>query len=137
MTYTAIFTGSRHYQFPMIVNPVLWDIFDEHSDVLIKVGDCPTGLDYIVERWMKEHFKLTQLKTFNANWVKYGKKAGPIRNHEMVDSGADICIAFPDDDSLGTKDCAEYAASKNIRVWFPGLPSWAQWAASIATYKEN
>lgn len=133
--YTAILTGSRHYQFPMVVNPILWDIFDVFPDATIKVGDNKSGLDYIVDRWMTEHFKKTQQKTFHANWSKYGNAAGPIRNHKMVDSGGDICIAFPDDDSKGTMDCAKYAYSKNIKVWFPELPSWAQWAAPIATFK--
>lgn len=30
-----------------------------------------------------------------AKWTEHGKAAGPIRNREMAEAGANICIAFP------------------------------------------
>lgn len=136
MTYTVIFTGSRHYiePFENFVKNILLDIFDERPNAMIKVGDCKTGLDAMVTKVMKEHHYRSP-QVFEADWAKYGKKAGPIRNREMVDSGAHLCLAFPNDDSKGTLDCAKYAASKSMPVYFPELPLWAQWAAPIALYE--
>lgn len=34
----------------------------------------------------------------------------------MVDSGAEVCLAFPEDDSRGTWDCVRRAEKANILV---------------------
>ena len=51
-----------------------------------------------------------------ADWDNVGKYAGPIRNQRMVDSGADICVAFPEKESKGTKDCIRRAERAGIPV---------------------
>lgn len=49
-----------------------------------------------------------------ADWDRYGPGAGPIRNQEMVDAGADLLIAFPG--GRGTEDCVRRAEVAGIRV---------------------
>lgn len=51
-----------------------------------------------------------------AEWEKYGRKAGPIRNQLMVDLGADVCLAFPLGRSPGTRDCMRRARAAGIPV---------------------
>lgn len=53
-----------------------------------------------------------------ADWKKFGKKAGPIRNQFMLDLNPDEVIAFHSDieNSKGTKDMVERARKKNIPV---------------------
>lgn len=53
-----------------------------------------------------------------AEWDKFGKAAGPIRNQAMVDLGADICVAFFKVGALnkGTKHCSGAAKKAGIRV---------------------
>lgn len=53
-----------------------------------------------------------------ANWNKYGPAAGPIRNIEMLDLGADIVVGFHDDirSSKGTKHCIREAHARGIPV---------------------
>lgn len=53
-------------------------------------GDAD-GPDKFGARWAKEHEYL--VKHFPAQWDKYGKAAGIIKNHEMEDY-ADSLIAF-------------------------------------------
>jgi hypothetical protein len=49
-----------------------------------------------------------------ANWNKYGKAAGPIRNQAMLDSGIDKVIAF--DGGPGTLDMKERARKAGVPV---------------------
>lgn len=60
-------------------------------------------------------FKVT---AFAAEWKKYGKAAGPIRNKQMLDENPDLVIAFHDDieNSKGTKNCKEEAEKRGIEV---------------------
>lgn len=51
-----------------------------------------------------------------AKWHLYGKQAGPIRNKEMVDLGANIVLAFPVGDSRGTKHCMRVASQAGLTV---------------------
>lgn len=51
-----------------------------------------------------------------ANWFAYGKRAGPLRNTEMVNLGADLCVAFIASNSRGTIDCADKAEAAGIKT---------------------
>ena len=51
-----------------------------------------------------------------ADWPGKHRAAGPIRNNEMVDSGADLCLAFIVPLSRGAKDCAQRAEAAGIRT---------------------
>lgn len=135
--YTVIVTGSRHYKSSGNIEDVMITTWRAHNhEIFVKVGDCSTGVDNIVRRWCHACIGPDSYQVFEADWTRYRKKAGPIRNHTMIDSGGDICYAWPLEDSRGTKDCAEYAKSKDMPVWFPDLPSWAQWAAPIAQFRD-
>ena len=54
----------------------------------------------------------------NADWEKYGKAAGPIRNRQMLDMKPDLVIAFHKDisKSKGTRDTIEEAKKRGIPV---------------------
>lgn len=53
-----------------------------------------------------------------AEWKKYGKAAGPIRNRIMLEMKPDLVIAFHNniENSKGTKDCIEEAKKRGIEV---------------------
>lgn len=51
-----------------------------------------------------------------ARWDELGKKAGIVRNAEMVALGADLALAFPLPDSRGTVDCMRRAQAAGIPV---------------------
>lgn len=56
-----------------------------------------------------------RLKKFPANWEKYGKKAGWVRNTKMADY-ADALIAFWDGQSSGTKMMIDIAQEKELKI---------------------
>jgi hypothetical protein len=61
-----------------------------------------------------------KVKRYPANWKKWGRAAGPLRNQEMLDDNLDICLvlAFHKDidKSRGTKDMVRRASKIPIQV---------------------
>jgi hypothetical protein len=53
---------------------------------------------------------------FPADWKKYGKAAGPIRNLAMLDESPDLVIAFQRNGSRGTQHTVDEARKRGIPV---------------------
>jgi hypothetical protein len=49
-----------------------------------------------------------------ADWQRYGRAAGPIRNQPMVQAGADVCLGFLEDHSRSATHCADTAEDADI-----------------------
>lgn len=64
-----------------------------------------------------EHAKLRgmEYQVFKADWIRYGKGAGFIRNGLIVDA-CDMVIAFWDKESKGTKHTIDLARKKGKMV---------------------
>lgn len=71
------------------------------------------GADKLGERYSTE--RNLKLSLFPANWNKYGKAGGMIRNKEMAEYG-DMLIAFWDQESRGTKNMIDIAKKLNLIV---------------------
>jgi len=71
-------------------------------------GGAP-GADSLGERFAAEHG--LPVTIFHADWERYGKAAGIIRNTDIIDA-ADIVFAFWDGKSPGTKDSIKKAMSR-------------------------
>lgn len=56
-----------------------------------------------------------------ADW-SLGRRAGMLRNQQMVDLGAAVCLAFPRRSSVGTWGCIRAAADAGIPVQIYPLP---------------
>lgn len=55
------------------------------------------------------------IRVIKADWVKYGKSAGPIRNAEMATNATD-CICFWDGVSRGTASMINEAKKANLKL---------------------
>ena len=66
---------------------------------IVIVSGTARGADQLGERYAVE--KGFPILRFPADWLQYGKAAGPIRNRQMTDN-ADALIAFWDGQSKGT-----------------------------------
>jgi len=72
------------------------------------------GVDAMGEDWANQNG--IPIKSFPANWKKYGRGAGPIRNAEMAEY-AEALIACWDGESTGTKDMIAKARLSGLVVF--------------------
>src|SRR4051812_20252077 len=122
--YRILVTGSRECSFDdilkieTIINDVIIELRgtapEPVGDITVVDGECETGVDRAVKlHCARQH--LTH-EPHPADWHTHHSAAGPIRNQEMVDLGADLCLAFPRRTSRGTWDCIRKAADAGIPV---------------------
>lgn len=85
------------------------------EDVTLIHGDC-RGADVIAAHAAESlGWKVI---AFPADWNKHGRRAGPIRNVEMLKQQPDLVIAFHDnlDASRGTAHMVRIAREAGVRV---------------------
>jgi hypothetical protein len=71
-------------------------------------GVDSVAIDWAVENWLG-------FKEYPADWTRYGKRAGYIRNKQMLDEGhPDICVAFPG--GARTAMMVRLARAANVKV---------------------
>lgn len=71
------------------------------------------GADTLCRLWAQANN--VQCKTFRADWDKFGKNAGPIRNKQMLNERPHMVVAFPG--NYGTDNMIKQAEKAGIRVW--------------------
>lgn len=111
-------TGSRDFSDAAAVAAVLLGIAFTHGPLAVRDGHCPKGgLDQLAHDFAVAH----GWPTFRtpAEWNRYGRAAGPIRNQVMVDTNPDLCVGWPDNlaSSKGTKDCLTRAVKAHIPTY--------------------
>ena len=117
MVKKVVIAGCRDYtnyqEAKKYIDMFLSKIKNEYEIVIISGG--ANGADSIGERYAMENgFKV---EIFPAEWDKYGKSAGPIRNEKMA-KASDFAICFWDGKSRGTASMISCAKSegKALRV---------------------
>lgn len=103
--------GSRGFPYKaMVVDYMVWDFRD--SDICVS-GGCKVGVD----AWVKElcRRELYAYEEIPADWDKHGKKAGFLRNTELVDD-INRLVAFWDGKSRGTRDTIIKALERGLPV---------------------
>ena len=101
MNYAII--GSRGFANYEMLNIVCEKLI-RSTDTIVSGG--AKGADSLAKRYAYEH-QVNYIE-FPADWNQYGKRAGYIRNQEIIDN-SDFVIAFWDCISPGTKHSLELA----------------------------
>ena len=97
-----------------IINERGWYYDDEYKlpNVRIISGGA-RGVDTVAIDWAVVNW--TDFKEYPADWKKYHKAAGPIRNQQMLDEEhPDLVVAFPGGE--GTADMVRRAKAAGIEV---------------------
>ncbi len=112
--YNIIICGSRHFTDYSVLSSALDDFLSDFSkdEICIISGGC-RGADSLALRYAQDR-SISFLK-FPADWLRFGKSAGVIRNFQMLEV-ADICFGFHDGESRGTAHMLRISRKKKIRT---------------------
>lgn len=108
----VIIAGSRDFSDYEKLKEVCDYMLSRQTDVEI-VSGAARGADILGEQYAKE--KGHSLKQFPAEWDKFGKRAGYLRNEDMA-KYSDALIAFWDGKSKGTEHMISLAKKYNLKV---------------------
>lgn len=109
---TVLVTGGRDYSDKDKVYSTLNSIHAWKPIIKLVEGGA-RGADHLASLWAQE-YKIAN-ETYDANWKKYGKSAGIIRNREMlINSKPDLVVAFPG--GVGTADMVARAIKYGVPV---------------------
>ncbi|MFF9309957.1 SLOG family protein [Streptomyces sp. NPDC014748] len=121
--YRVLVTGSRDWLTPDTVWAALNDCLNTalHADrrLIVMHGDCPRGADAHAALWAGVASQFTDqvsVEPHPADWQQHGKAAGYRRNAEMVQLGADQCLAFIRNQSRGASHTVRLAEAAGIPV---------------------
>lgn len=117
-----IVCGGRHFNDYACLESILDDVLADHNlgytEVEVVSGGCPSGADALGELYAATHN--IQCSRFPAEWDRFGKAAGPIRNSQMVnyagESQKPIVVAFSNSTTRGTNDTIKKANKLGIEI---------------------
>ena len=113
MKISLAIVGSRSFNDYKLLCGVL-KILQKKYDITRIVSGGAQGADSLGEKYGKENNIETLI--FRAEWDKYGKAAGFIRNKTIVDN-CDVVLALWDGKSKGTQHTINIAKEKNKKVY--------------------
>lgn len=108
----VIIAGGRDFSnYDLLVEKC--DYFLQDQDNITIISGGARGADDLGERYAEQ--KGYEIDRFPANWGKYGKGAGHIRNKQMAEH-ADGLMLFWDGKSRGSKNMLEIAKNLGLKV---------------------
>ena len=100
--------GGRNYSDRQAVDATL-----DQLDVAGLIHGGASGADSLGEQWAR--CRGVPVEIYRADWQRYGRAAGPIRNQRMIDEGwPDLVVAFPG--GKGTADMVQRAKDTGVRM---------------------
>ena len=113
--YRVIIAGGRYFSDYELLKEKCDEFLQGKTDEeIVIVSGHASGADSLGERYAQE--RGYQIETYPADWKKYGRAAGPVRNEQMANI-ANALIAFWDGKSKGTKSMIRLAKKKGLQVF--------------------
>jgi hypothetical protein len=110
-----IIAGSRIIDNEKLVLEIIDKFVDENKlNIQTILSGCAEGVDTLGEIWANN--KQISIKKYPADWDRYGRSAGYIRN-ELMAQNADGLIAIIKNNSKGTRHMINLAKKYNLLVF--------------------
>jgi hypothetical protein len=109
----VVVSGSRTWSSPFIRGQIYDRLKELPRGSHVLHGDA-RGIDRIAGEVAKTLDLLVEVHP--AEWEQHGKRAGIVRNIEMLDTGPDLVIAYWDGESRGTKHMIDAARERGVPV---------------------
>lgn len=107
--------GGRHYADWVGVCAALDDVLAKRP-IAVVIAGAAHGADTLAVHWAADRH--TPTLVFPADWTTYGKRAGFIRNRQMLREGRPtFVVAFPG--GTGTADMVRASREAGLKVWQP------------------
>ncbi len=106
-----LITGGRNFSDRILMWTALDRLHAKHCFMLLIHGNAK-GADRLASMWAQERGVGTL--AYSANWARYGRSAGPIRNRQMLGEKPDLVVAFPG--GRGTADMVQVAKEAGLQV---------------------
>jgi predicted Rossmann fold nucleotide-binding protein DprA/Smf involved in DNA uptake len=118
-THRLAVVGSRHCTDQDLVEIYILLLHEQLGERLSLVSGAATGVDTLARIIAEKHgLPITE---FPADWSKYGRAAGPIRNKQLVQA-SDAVLAFVAPTSKGTRQTITLARERGLPVHVVPLP---------------
>lgn len=105
-------TGGRYFADERLLRDTLDTLHTFNGVTELIHGHC-SGADTLADKWATE-LDTIHIVRCPADWKRYGRAAGPIRNREMLELRPDLVIAFPG--GKGTADMVRQSRLAGIEV---------------------
>lgn len=125
MTTKVAIVGSRYFPSETKCKQFIVQNVIKDRPNLEFVSGGAIGVDSWAYELYEQSDKVTDFKLFKPDWDKHGKKAGFLRNVEIIDY-ADEVYAFWDSTSRGTKHSIDLAfkAGKLVKIVLPTVTAY-------------
>lgn len=110
--YHLIIAGGRDFSDYTLLERTVDGFLSGREDVVILCGKA-RGADTLGERYARA--RGYAVRSFPADWRRYGRGAGCVRNLEMAKE-ADALVAFWDGESRGTGNMIETAHRRQLDI---------------------
>ena len=97
-------------------NMLLFAIEQIDWEITTVISGGAAGVDKLGEQWAAENLRKDKLKIVPAEWRKYGKQAGYLRNVKMAEK-AEALLAIWDGKSKGTGHMIDIAQEKGLKIY--------------------
>jgi len=110
--FRVLVTGGRDYDNALDVERALNMVYARHGAPIVIHGGA-SGADTLAAKWA-ERLGVPQ-RVHLADWRRHGRKAGPLRNQQMLDDEKpQLVLAFPG--GRGTADMVRRARAAGVPV---------------------